>query len=276
VDALNFTANSLDLGASVEHAVFRQGAVNRITVTEGDTARSASTKDRPAVTVLHRVVRTLPAAEPPGPPAAPAPARTVLHVGCGPRSPRRLHPLFRGEDWAETRLDVDPAVAPDIVCSITDMRGRVADHSVDAIWSSHNVEHLDTHEVGTALREFVRVLSPAGFALIRCPDLRAVAEFIVANGPEAVAYESPAGPITPLDMLFGHNASIRAGQTYMRHATAFTQERLGRVLLEAGFDEVRTARVHFDLWAVAFMPIADAARVLDELRAAGLDLRVDA
>jgi SAM-dependent methyltransferase len=182
--------------------------------------------------------------------------------------------IFQGDAWSETRLDLDPVVTPDIICSISDMRGAVDDASCDAIWSSHNVEHLETHEVAGALAEFVRVLKPTGFALIRCPDVQAVAQFIVTHGVEAVAYDSPAGPITPLDMLFGHNASIRRGQRYMRHGTAFTEDRLGRDLVEAGFAEVRTARKpSFDLWAIAFMPEADSGAVLTELAEAGLDLR---
>jgi SAM-dependent methyltransferase len=200
--------------------------------------------------------------------------RRVLHVGCGAAAPGKLHAVFREGAWTETRLDVDPSVAPDIICSIGDMKGAVEDGCCDAIWSSHNVEHLETHEVAGALGEFVRVLRPTGFAMIRCPDVQSVAQFILDHGVDAVAYESPAGPITPLDMLFGHNASVRRGQRFMRHGTAFTEDRLGRDLVEAGFAEVRTARrPSFDLWAVAFMPEADSEAILTDLAASGLDLR---
>jgi predicted SAM-dependent methyltransferase len=50
----------------------------------------------------------------------------------------------------ELRLDIDASVAPDIVATMTDM-SRVADASVDAVFSSHNIEHLDPHEVPVAL-----------------------------------------------------------------------------------------------------------------------------
>lgn len=200
--------------------------------------------------------------------------RRVLHVGCGAAAAGKLHAIFREDAWAETRLDLDPSVAPDIICSIGDMKGVVDDGTCDAIWSSHNVEHLETHEVAGALGEFVRVLKPTGFALIRCPDVQSVAQFILEHGVDVVAYESPAGPITALDMLFGHNASVRRGQRFMRHGTAFTEDRLGRDLVEAGFAEVRTARKpSFDLWAIAFMPQADSGGILAELAASGLDLR---
>src|SRR5665213_540831 len=40
-------------------------------------------------------------------------------------------------------------------------------------------------------------------------------------------YTSPAGPITPLDMLFGHSDSIASGHLYMAHKTGFTCASLG-------------------------------------------------
>jgi SAM-dependent methyltransferase len=203
---------------------------------------------------------------------ASAPRRAVLHVGCGPKGARQLHPLFRNsEAWKEIRLDIDPSVAPDILCSTVDMREHLADASVDALWSSHNIEHLFDHEVTLALSEFRRVLRTTGFVLIRCPDLAAIVEAIASNGLEMPAYMSPAGPITPLDMLYGHRPSIARGNTYMAHHTAFTDMRLARVLLEAGFTEVRTLReAGFDLWAVAFCPHADVQGCLHELMGHGL------
>ena len=72
--------------------------------------------------------------------------KCVLHVGCGPQNPEALHPVFRHPQWQELRLDINPAVKPDIVGSMTDMQA-VADDSVDAIWSFHNLDHLFAHEV---------------------------------------------------------------------------------------------------------------------------------
>ena len=71
--------------------------------------------------------------------------KTVLHVGCGHYDPKNLHPLFKPREWEEIRLDIDPHVRPDIINSITNMED-VKDGSVDAIWSSHNLEHLYAHD----------------------------------------------------------------------------------------------------------------------------------
>ena len=47
--------------------------------------------------------------------------RSVLHVGCGAPNPETLHRAFRGAEWREVRLDIDPSTRPDIIASLTDM-----------------------------------------------------------------------------------------------------------------------------------------------------------
>ncbi|MCK2097701.1 class I SAM-dependent methyltransferase [Thauera aromatica] len=186
----------------------------------------------------------IPSLQQPGP-------RTLLHVGCGTASPKRMPACFQGSDWQEVKLDIDPTVRPDIVASITDM-AAVANASVDAVWSSHNLEHLETHQVPTALSEIRRVLRPGGFALINLPNLERIAQLITQGRLEDVLYTSPAGPVTALDMLFGHSPAIQRGNHYMAHRTGFTAKRLGAQLTQAGFSEVRiTPGTSYDLWAVA-------------------------
>ncbi len=200
-------------------------------------------------------------------PRAKAAKKKVLHVGCGPKRAAKLHPAFRGPQWQEVRLDVNANVAPDILGSMVDLKPWIADGTYDAVWSSHNLEHIDTYEVPTALREFVRILKPSGFALITCPDLMEIALRVVRGELEKPLYTSPVGPITPLDMLFGHIDSVRAGNGYMRHHTGFTEERLGQSLVAAGFHEVRVAKGNqYDLWALAMMPECVPAEMEQLLR----------
>ncbi|WP_205944540.1 class I SAM-dependent methyltransferase [Pelagibius litoralis] len=174
--------------------------------------------------------------------------RTVLHVGCGSWRPGALHAAYEGEGWREIRLDFNPSTKPDIVASMTDM-SAVSTDSVDAIWNSHALEHLYRHEVPVALREFFRVLRPGGHVLMRMPDLQKAAALIVEKGPLSTAYTSPSGPITPLDILYGHGASIARGETGMAHKTGFTMESLAHHLTNAGFANVKATQKGFDLWA---------------------------
>jgi len=180
--------------------------------------------------------------------------KTVLNVGCGYPLRQKLHRHFHGPDWREVRLDLDPAVQPDIVCSITDM-SPVAANSVDAVWSSHNLEHLQRHEVPLALTEFIRVLKPRGLLLLTLPDLQQVARLVVEDRLEDSAYISQSGPITALDMIFGYTASLALGSSFMAHRTGFTARTLYKLLTEAGFVEVVMHQgTSFDLWATGYKP----------------------
>ena len=177
---------------------------------------------------------------------------TLLHVGCGPKRKDRTTPGFNQPQWEELRLDINPAVQPDVVGTMTDMRA-VADASVDAVFSSHNIEHLYPHEVPVALAEFKRVLRDDGFVVITCPDLQSVCALVAQDRLAEPAYVSPAGPIAPLDILYGHRPAMARGNLYMAHRCGFTRKVLESTLQAAGFARVATKvrAQSFDLWAVA-------------------------
>ena len=91
--------------------------------------------------------------------------KSFLHVGCGPKRKAQTTKGFDTPEWHEIRLDIDPLALPDLIGTTTDM-SAVASESVDAIYSSHNIEHLYPHEVPVALAEFIRVLRDDGFVVI--------------------------------------------------------------------------------------------------------------
>lgn len=176
---------------------------------------------------------------------------TFLHVGCGPKRKDHTTPGF--STWSELRLDVDPSVEPDIIGTMTDM-SAVASASVNAVFSSHNIEHLYPHEVPLALAEFKRVLQPNGFIVITCPDLQSVCALVANDKLTEPAYTSPAGPIAPLDILYGHRPPMAHGNLYMAHHCGFTQRVLTGTLIAAGFASIATIRrehPYYDLWALA-------------------------
>lgn len=178
--------------------------------------------------------------------------KKFLHVGCGRSYKDSTTPGFATEKWQEVRLDIDKTVKPDIVSSVLDL-SIIDPGSFDAIYSSHNIEHVYAHEVPIMLREFLRVLNNGGFFIVACPNLIPVARLIVEDKLTEPAYTSPAGPISPLDILHGHGASIERGNEFMAHKTGFTPKSLNTALLEAGFQSVAVLPrdAQLDIWGVA-------------------------
>ena len=190
--------------------------------------------------------------------------KSLLHIGCGANRKDRTTAAFNTPDWHEIRLDIDPSVAPDVTGTMTDM-AAVPAASVDAIYSSHNIEHLYPHEVPLALAEFLRVLKHDGFAVITCPDLQSVCALVAQDKLVKPAYVSPAGPITPLDILYGFRPSMARGNLFMAHRCGFTASSLTATLQSAGFRTLatRVRPAKFDLWALA----SKSARSDAEMRA---------
>lgn len=178
--------------------------------------------------------------------------KTLLHVGCSWLDKSVLKG-FDSDDWDEIRFDIDPSVHPDIEGTLTDM-DAIETESIDAIYSSHNIEHVFPHEVHTVLLEFHRVLKPDGIVVLTCPDLISVCEAVVSDRLLETLYESPAGPIAPIDILYGHRDAVANGKIYMAHKTGFTYSTLQNAFFAAGFKfNVGAARPrNFDLWIVAF------------------------
>lgn len=177
---------------------------------------------------------------------------TLLHVGCGEKRKDRTTQGFNTPQWHEVRLDIDASVEPDVIGTMTNMHA-VEDASMDAIFSSHNIEHLYPHEVPKALNEFMRVLKPEGFLVITCPDLQSVCALVAQDQLTEVAYQSASGPISPLDILYGHRTALALGNLYMAHRCGFTKRVLTATLQSVGFQSIAClARpTTFDLWAIA-------------------------
>ncbi|MBW8744695.1 MAG: methyltransferase domain-containing protein [Sphingomonas sp.] len=192
--------------------------------------------------------------------------KSVLHVGCGSATIAKMPAGFQDGGWRELRLDIDPAHAVDFVGTMLDMHA-VATDSVDALYSSHNIEHVDSHEVDVALREFRRVIKPDGFVVVTCPDLEAVARHVAEGRLEDPLYTSSSGPISALDILYGHGAAIARGQVYMAHRTGFTAKTLAAHAQAAGFATlgVRRRPKYFDLWMICTKQTASADRIGDLL-----------
>ncbi|MDA8731745.1 methyltransferase domain-containing protein [Luminiphilus sp.] len=187
----------------------------------------------------------------------------LLHVGCGMKDKSQTTQGFANPDWVETRYDIDQSVTPDVVGSLVDL-AAFSDETMDAVFSSHNIEHLYPHEVPQALSEFCRVLNDDGYLVITCPDLRGVCELVAQDRLLEAAYESPAGPIAPIDILYGFRKALAEGNLYMAHRCGFTEKVLSTSLHQAGFETaVSMARPapFYDLFALGSKRLRDESEM---------------
>ena len=181
--------------------------------------------------------------------------KTFLHVGCGPQNQSQIKG-FDNDDWKEIRFDIDENVNPDIVGTLTDMK-LVKTGSVDAVYSSHNIEHIYPHEVRTALKEFYRVLKDDGIVVITCPDLQGVCEAVVNDRLLEPLYETNEGvKVSPIDILYGYRIDVAKGNEYMAHKGGFTYSALNSSFFEVGFKARYGGRFQegreYNLFLVAF------------------------
>lgn len=191
--------------------------------------------------------------------------RKLLHVGCGPKSKKQTVHGFDTDGWQEIRLDIDATYEPDFVGTMTDL-GSIKSGSIDAVFSSHNLEHLYPHEVPVALAEFRRVLNNGGFVVITCPDLQSVGALIAADRLTDPAYNTQAGPIAPIDILFGYRPALAEGNHHMAHRCGFTLKVLNKALEDAGFATIfakRRPHPPYDLWAIATKTATGRTRIVD-------------
>jgi len=116
--------------------------------------------------------------------------------------------------------------------------------------------------VPKVLAGFLHVLKPGGFAQVRVPDIAEVMR--LANEKsldlEDVLYQSAAGPILVLDVLYGYGAEIeRSGNEYFAHKTGFTRKSLTAALVRSGFSRIYTQTGNIEVNAVAFKGLPDFA-----------------
>ena len=179
--------------------------------------------------------------------------KSFLHLGCGRLTKLHSTPEFKNNSWDETRVDIDEKVNPDIVASMTDMSVIESD-KFDAIYSSHNIEHLFAHEVPIALNEMYRVLNDDGYLVITCPDLVSVCSHVAEGNLTEPLYQSGLGPIAAIDILYGLRSDISKGNHYMAHNCGFTGEVLHATLQGTGFKSsiCVTKKDQYALWAIAY------------------------
>ncbi len=182
--------------------------------------------------------------------------KRVLNVG-GNNKDIALPPQYSG--YEQQLLDIDPRGKPDIVCDARDLLS-LETHQFDAVYCSHNLEHYYYHDVPKVLAGFMHLLKTSGFVHVRVPDIIEVIRLAIERelDVEDVLYQSPAGPIKVLDVLYGYSVEIeRSGQGFYAHKTGFTRKSLVKKLQGAGFVNIYASSVNLEINVLAFKQIPD-------------------
>ena len=175
--------------------------------------------------------------------------KLLVHLGNGRKQNASLPAMFGG--WRELRVDADPKMAPDLLADVTDL-SAIESGSADAVWLAHCLEHLYLYQVSQAIAEVFRILAADGFLCLIVPDLQAAAEYITQDRLHEVVYQSPAGPVTAHDIIFGFGPFLAQGHGRMAHRCGFTPGLLVRKLQEVPFAEIiMRRRPNQELAAVA-------------------------
>lgn len=184
--------------------------------------------------------------------------KKVLNVG-GNNKAIPLPPPYA--EFEHLLLDIDPKGSPDIVCDARNL-ATLEGGQFDAIYCSHNLEHYFRHDVQKVLSGFLHMLKNSGFAHIRVPDIHEVMRITIEKGLDIddVLYQSRAGPIMVLDVLYGYSVEIeRSGQEFFAHKTGFTQKSLLKALQQAGFSKIYSTTGNLEVTALAFKGMPDDA-----------------
>lgn len=127
-----------------------------------------------------------------------------------------------GASALEGYLGVDPyAPGAEIVANMWAL--PVKDNSVEAIYSSHSLEHISKHQVPGTLNEWKRVLMPGGELQLLVPDLDWCIRHFLSN--PTTGWE--------LDIIFGHQA--HDGEY---HKTGFNKAIIMKYLIDARFNVI--------------------------------------
>lgn len=147
--------------------------------------------------------------------------RLKWKIGIKNKRPLRLH-LGCGNQHIKGCINIDfrKTKTTNLVCDIVKL--PYPDNSVELIETYHVVEHLPRHDLPEALKEWHRVLTPAGKLIIECPDFdEDVKEYM--DGNEKL-----------LDSIFGLQRF--SGDS---HLFGYNFKRLQKLLKDAGFKDIQ-------------------------------------
>lgn len=118
-------------------------------------------------------------------------------------------------------MDCDQHPGVDVVGDVSDL-SRFADGSIPEVMASHILEHFEYHKTLAVLKEWARVLEPGGKLYVAVPDFERCVQLYGLIGLD--------------DWIVRFLCGDQEYKTAY-HYNLFDEERLSRLLKEAGFSE---------------------------------------
>lgn len=178
----------------------------------------------------------------------------LLNVGGGSKD-QPIPEIYK--DYEHVLLDIAAGPDVDLCMDARDLvlfaEKRPAGY--DAVYCSHNLEHYFAHDVPKVLAGMRQVLKPGGQVHIVVPNIgQLICDMLAMRiDLEDVLFQAEAGPITCLDVIWGYGPEIEeSGQDFYAHKTGFTAKRLHRVLMSAGFTDIKVYTNPPSLELIAF------------------------
>ena len=147
-----------------------------------------------------------------------------LNLGCGNR-------VFGEEGWIN--VDLFDAGPPGVAYVKADISKKLPfeDDSAEEVFSCHVIEHFWPWDVNEILRDWIRVLKPAGMLVIECPNLRGAAALLIEA--EKIGH----GDMwrAAMNAFYGDPKDTRIED---RHKWGYTQRTLIGLLKKLGLSDV--------------------------------------
>jgi SAM-dependent methyltransferase len=116
------------------------------------------------------------------------------------------------------------------------LRIPCADRSVEAVYSSHMIEHLDRREAQTFLLEVRRVLAPGGVVRLAAPDLaRLVTSYLMTDDADALIADMHMSQARSEGLAFRIKSALVGPRN---HLWMYDGRSLSRLLTIVGFADV--------------------------------------
>lgn len=180
--------------------------------------------------------------------------KTVLIVASGnkkedfPGYHRDIYGAFEG--WKIIFSDINPEMDVDIISDMRDLK-EFEDNSVDAVVSTHSLEHLHPLDAIKTMKAMHRVVRPGGTVRVVVPDLEEACKDIARTGePEMGIYTMPANENHPdttiraIDVIYGA-PWCTMNNNFMGHRWGYTLISLKRLVDSIGFRQVMVKKERF-------------------------------